>query len=85
MSTSEDGTLLVHKIDHGSFIKGVRGEYVDASTVSIPTVILGISAANFSDKLDFGKDADVDISDSSIYCLQDEKLKAEEDSKLSEA
>jgi hypothetical protein len=39
-------------------------------------VILGISAANFSDKLDFGKDADVDLSDSSIYCLQDEKLKA---------
>lgn len=48
-------------------------------------MILGISAANFSDKIDFGKLVDQDIADSSIYALQDEKLKAEEDLKLSEA
>lgn len=63
--------MLVHKIDHSTFIKGVRGEYIDNVQISIPTVILGISSANFSDKLDFGKDADVDIKDSSIYGLQD--------------
>jgi hypothetical protein len=53
--------------------------------ISIPTVILGISAANFSDKIDFGKFVDQDITDSSVYSLQDDKLKAEEDIKLSEA
>jgi hypothetical protein len=46
---------------------------------------LGISSANFSDKIDFGKDVDADIKDNGIYCLQDDKLKAEEDIKLSEA
>ncbi len=46
---------------------------------------MGISSANFSDKLDFGKEVDVDITDNGIYCLQDEKLKAEEDMKLTEA
>ncbi len=46
-------------------------------------MLLGISSANFSDKIDFGKDAEVDIKDNSIYSLQDDKLKAEEDMKLS--
>ena len=85
MSASEDGTLLVHKIDFSTFTKGVKGEYIDAVQISIPSVILGISSANFSDKIDFGKDVDVDIADNSIYCLQDEKLKAEEDMKLTDA
>ena len=48
-------------------------------------MLLGISSANFSDKIDFGKDVESDIKDSSLYCLQDDKLKAEEDMKLSEA
>lgn len=85
MSASEDGTILVHKIDFPTFMKGVKGEYIEEVQISIPSVILGISAANFAEKIDFGKDADVDIADTSIYCLQDEKLKAEEDLKLSEA
>jgi hypothetical protein len=85
ISASEDGTLLVHKIDFNTFTRGVKGEYFDASQISIPSVILGISSANFSDKIDFGVDVEKDISDSSIYCLQDEKLKAEEDMKLSDA
>ncbi len=85
MSASQDGTLLVHKIDFSTFTKGVKGEYIDSVQISIPSVILGISSANFSDKIDFGKDLDVDIADNSIYCLQDEKLKAEEDMKLSDA
>jgi hypothetical protein len=71
MSTSEDGTLLVHKIDMSSFTKGVKGEYFDSSQISIPSVILGISSANFSDKIDFGKEAEVDVGDGGIYCLQD--------------
>jgi hypothetical protein len=53
--------------------------------ISIPSVILGISASNFSDKIDFGAHVDEDITDSSIYGLQDDKLKAEEDIKLTEA
>ena len=53
--------------------------------MSIPSVLLGISTANFSDKIDFGSHVNEDIDDSSAYCLQDEKLKAEEDMKLSEA
>jgi hypothetical protein len=73
---------LVHKIDHSTFIKGVRGEYIDSAQINIPTVVLGISSANFSDKLDFGA-SEHDIADSSLYCLQDDKLKAEEDMKLS--
>ncbi len=28
MSASEDGTILVHKIDHGTFMKGVKGEFI---------------------------------------------------------
>lgn len=85
LSTSEDGTLLVHKFDHATFLKGAKGEYIDSIQISIPTVLLGISSANFSDKIDFGKDVENDIKDSSLYCLQDDKLKAEEDMKLSEA
>lgn len=85
ISASEDGTLLVHKIDHSTFMKGVKGEYIEQVQISIPSVILGISAANFSDKIDFGKFVDQDIIDSSVYSLQDDKLKAEEDTKLSEA
>ncbi len=77
MSTSQDGTLLVHKFDYSTFVKGAKGQYIDAIQVSIPTVLLGISSANFSDKIDFGKEVDVDIKDNTIYCLQDEKLKAE--------
>ena len=30
MAASEDGTMLVHKLDHATFIKGVRGEYIDS-------------------------------------------------------
>jgi hypothetical protein len=45
-------------------------------------VILGISVNNFSDKIDYGKDTEQDINDPNAYCLQDEKLKAEEDLKL---
>lgn len=85
MSVSQDGTLLVHKFDYATFLKGAKGEYIDSVQISIPTVLLGISSANFSDKIDFGKDAEVDIKDNSIYSLQDDKLKAEEDMKLSEA
>ena len=77
--------MLVHKLDHATFIKGVRGEYIDPVQISIPNVVLGITGANFSDKLDYGAEAEKDIEDNSIYCLQDEKLKAEEDMKLSEA
>lgn len=84
MSISEDGTLLVHKIDYSTFTKGVKGEYIDPIQISHPSVILGISGANFSDKLDFGV-SEQDISDNNLYCLQDDKLKAEEDMKLSEA
>ena len=66
-------------------MKGVKCEYIDPVQISIPSVILGISASNFSDKIDLGAHVDEDISDSSSYCLQDEKLKAEEDMKLTEA
>jgi len=57
MSTSEDGTLLVHKIDFSTFTRGVKGEYIEPGQISIPSVILGISSANFSDKIDFGVEA----------------------------
>lgn len=83
MSTSEDGTLLVHKIDYQTFMKGVKCQYIDKSNITIPSIILGISANNFTDKIDFGPNPDQDIEDSSMYCLQDEKLKAEEDMKMS--
>ena len=43
----------------------------------MPTVILGISEATFGDKFELGSDIESDIQDNSIYCLQDEKLKAE--------
>jgi len=85
ISASEDGTLLVHKIDYPTFMKGVKCEYIDKESINIPSVLLGISSSNFSDKIDFGAHTDQDIEDSSIYGLQDEKLKAEEDMKLSEA
>ena len=71
MSASEDGTLLVHKIDFPTFMKGVKGQYIEQVQICIPSVILGISAANFADKIDFGKDQDNDIKESEIYCLQD--------------
>lgn len=48
-------------------------------------MILGISEATFSDKIELGKDVGEDIEDSSIYCLKDEKLKAGEDMKMTEA
>ena len=54
ISASEDGTLLVHKIDFSMFTRGVKGEYIDSGNISIPSVILGISSANFSDKIDLG-------------------------------
>jgi len=55
--------MLVHKIDYNSFLKGVRGESIEPVQISIPTVILGISVNNFSDKIDYGKDTEQDISD----------------------
>ena len=85
MSVSEDGTMLTHKFDFETFKKGVKGDLIDDVQVSLPNVILGISQATFADKFDLGKEIENDITDSSSYCLQDEKLKAEEDMKLSEA
>jgi hypothetical protein len=45
----------MHKFDMSSFVKGARGDEVDPVQVSLPSVILGISGATFSDKIDFGK------------------------------
>jgi hypothetical protein len=48
--------MISYKIDHSSFIKGSKGGSVDLVQVNFPPVILGISEATFSDKIDFTKD-----------------------------
>ena len=49
----------------------MRGDYIDDIQISIPNVILGISEATYSDKVDLGKDVGKDITDNTIYSLQD--------------
>lgn len=77
--------MICYKFDFESFKKGSKGDSVEDVQISIPTVILGINEGTFGDAVDLGKDAGQDIADSSIYSLKDEKLKAGEDMKLSEA
>ena len=85
LSASEDGTLICHKFDYESFKKGTRGDSVDDVQISIPSVILGSSQATYGDKIELGKDVGEDITDSSIRSLKDQKLKAGEDQKMTEA
>lgn len=49
----------------------------------IPTSILGLNEVSFIDKLE--TDETSDMSSSAGYSIQEEKLKAEEDNKMSEA
>ena len=76
ITTSEDGTIFVYKIDYGSFCRAVKSsEPLEVESIMIPSSILGLNEVSFIDKLE--TDEVKDMSNSAGYSIQEEKLKAE--------
>lgn len=86
ISAAEDGTLFVHQFDYQSLIKSAKsGEPVTVDAITVPTAINGINEVSFIEGIDLSEPAEEDVSDSAGYSIQERKLKAEEDNKMSEA
>jgi hypothetical protein len=86
ISASEDGTMFIEQYDSASLIKSAKsGEPVVTEAITFPSTINGINEVSFIEGIDLSEPAEEDIGDSKGYSIQERKLKAEEDNKMSEA
>lgn len=85
LTSGEDGSVFVYKIDFSSFCRAAKMEEpLDPSSIMLPSSLIGLNEVIFIDKVDLDSPA-VDLASNTGYSIQEQKLKAEEDNKMTEA
>lgn len=52
LTTAEDGTIFVYKIDFGSFMRAAKSlEPIDSASIMIPASLIGLNEVSFIDKI----------------------------------